>query len=71
MSDLMTWLYDHYIHPQIESQPRDDGDMFRFSLLEPSLTAEQRADLACVCRFYAVEGFRLGVKTGLALKEEL
>ena len=70
MSDLMTWLYDHYIQPQIENQPQDDGDAFRFSLLEPSLTKEQQKDLACVCRFYAMQGFRLGVKTGLALREE-
>ena len=71
MSDLMKWLYAHYIGPQIENQPRDDRDEFHFSLLEPALMEEQKKDLDCICRFYAVQGFRLGVKTGLALGEDL
>ena len=71
MSDFLNWLYDHYIHPQIENQPREDGDEFRLSLLLPALTKEQQADLACVCRFYAVQGFRAGVRFGAALGEDL
>ena len=31
----------------------------------------EKQDLEYVCRFYAVQGFRLGVKTGLALGEDL
>ena len=71
MSDLMKWLYDHYIQPQIENQPQDDADELHFAILESSLTEAAKQDLEYVCRFYAVQGFRLGVKTGLALGEDL
>ena len=71
MTDRMKWLYDHYIQPQIESQPMDDEEAFHSSLLNPALVAEQRQDLACICRFYAVQGFQLGLKTGMALQKEL
>ena len=26
MSDFMRWMYDHYIKPNIESQPKDEGE---------------------------------------------
>ena len=71
MSDLMKWLYDHYIHPQIEDQPLDDGDELHFAILESALRDAERQDLEHVCRFYAVQGFRTGVKFGLALGEDL
>ncbi len=31
----------------------------------------EKQDLEYVCRFYAVQGFRAGVKFGLALGEDL
>ena len=71
MSDLMKWLYDHYIRPQIENQPRDDGDKLHFTILESALMEAEKQDLDHVCRFYAVQGFRAGVKFGLALGEDL
>lgn len=71
MSDLMKWLYDHYIRPQIENQPRDDGDKLHFTILESALMEAEKQDLEYVCRFYAVQGFRAGVKFGLALGENL
>ena len=37
MTDLMGWLYDHYIHPQIENQPQDDADELHFAILESAL----------------------------------
>lgn len=43
MTDLMGWLYDHYIHPQIENQPQDDADELHFAILESALMeAENR-----------------------------
>ena len=42
MNDFMTWLYEHYIEPEIRLQPKDDGDTFRFSLME-SAAAPQEA----------------------------
>lgn len=71
MTDLMGWLYDHYIHPQIENQPQDDADELHFAILESALMEAEKQDLEYVCRFYAVQGFRAGVKFGLALGEDL
>ena len=71
MSDLMKWLYDHYIHPQIENQPQDDADELHFAILESALMEAEKQDLEYVCRFYAVQGFRAGVKFRLALGEDL
>ena len=71
MSDLMKWLYDHYIHPQIENQPQDDADELHFAILESALMEAEKQDLEYVCRFYAVQGFRAGVKFGLALGGDL
>lgn len=65
MSDLMNWYYSYYIRPYIESQPKDDGEQMRFSLFENSLDPDQRVDTQ------AVQGFRLGLKTGLALGKDL
>ena len=71
MRELINWLYDHYIQPHLENQPRDGEAELHFSLLESALRKEERKDLAFVCRFYALQGFRLGVKTGVALGKEL
>ena len=71
MTDLMGWLYDHYIRPQIEHQPQDDGDELHFAVLESALMEAEKQDLEHVCRFYAVQGFRVGVKFGAALGEDL
>ena len=60
MTDLMGWLYDHYIHPQIENQPQDDADELHFAILESALMEAEKQDLEYVCRFYAVQGFRAG-----------
>lgn len=62
MTECMRWLYDHYILPQIEGRPMDDGD---------ALDQEQARDARTVLAFYAVQGFRLGLQTGLALGREL
>ena len=45
MSDLMNWLYDHYIHPQIENQPQDDADELHFAILESALMEAEKQDL--------------------------
>lgn len=71
MSDLMNWFYAHYIRLHIESQPKSDGELLRFSFLESELDAEQQEDCQAALAFYAIQGFRLGLKTGLALGEDL
>ncbi|MCC2259183.1 hypothetical protein AAAT94_02565 [Intestinimonas aquisgranensis] len=50
MNDFLCWLYDHYIHPHILAQPMDDGDTFRCSLLDGSVTPDQRRDVEAVLR---------------------
>ncbi len=67
MSDFMCWLYDHYIHPYLQSQPMDDGDTFRRSLLDSGVTPAQRADVEAVLRCCACQSFLLGLRTGTGL----
>lgn len=45
----------------------DDGDTFRCSLLDGSVTPEQRRDVEAVLRRYACQGFLLGLRTGAGL----
>jgi len=71
MSDLMKWLYQNYIQPQIESQPKDAGEAAQFDLLHNELLPQQEEVLHTALAFYGSQGFRLGVRTGLALKEDL
>ena len=44
MTECMRWLYDHYILPQIEGRPMDDGDAFRAALFWDALDQEQARD---------------------------
>ena len=71
MSDLMQWFYSYYIRPYVESQPKNDGEILQFSLLLNELLEDQKRSLDVVAAFYAVHGFRLGLKTGMTLEEEL
>lgn len=71
MSDLMRWMYEHYIRPQIESQPKDFGEVMQLDLLNNVLDANLQKTLQAVLAFYSVQGFRLGVRTGAALQSEL
>ena len=71
MTDLMRWMYDHYIKPNIESQPKDDAERMWFDFLDNELYEEQKKGLQAALSFYAVQGFRLGVRTGLGLKDDL
>lgn len=71
MTDLMHWLYAHYIKPQIESQPKDTAEAMQLDLLQNDLGPEMGRTLQDVLSYYAVQGFRLGVRTGLALEPDL
>lgn len=71
MTDLMKWMYDHYIKPNIESQPKDDAEDMWFDLLNNELSPQMRKTLQKALSFYAVQGFRLGVRTGVTLNGEL
>ena len=71
MSDFMRWMYDHYIKPNIESQPITDGEAMQIDLLNNELGPDMQRTLQEVFAFYAVQGFRLGVRTGATLIEDL
>ena len=71
MTDLMRWMYEHYIRLQIESQPKSAGEAMQIDLLQNELNPQMRQILQDVLSYYAVQGFRLGVRTGLALQPDL
>ena len=71
MNDFMTWLYEHYIEPEIRLQPKDDGDTFRFSLMESAADPQDRGDITAALRVYACHCFQLGLRTGAGLGQLL
>lgn len=71
MTDLMRWMYDHYIKPNIESQPIDEGEALQIDLLNNELSSQMRKTLQEVLALYAAQGFRLGVRTGVTLHADL
>lgn len=71
MTDLMKWMYDHYIRPNIESQPKDDAEDMWFDLLNNELDPQMRKTLQKALSYYAIQGFRLGVRTGVTLGADL
>ena len=71
MSDLMQWLYEHYIRPHVENQPKNYVEIMCFDLLKNDLEPSMEGAYQTVAAFYTVQGFRLGLKTGLALGDEL
>ena len=71
MTDLMCWMYEHYIRPQIESQPKNFGEGMLLDLFDSCLDPEQRQRLEELTAWYTVQGFKLGLRTGAALTSEL
>lgn len=71
MSDLMRWMYHHYIKPNIESQPKDDAEDMWLSFLDFELNEDQKRALRSSLAYYAVQGFRLGLRTGVTLHADL
>ena len=71
MSDLTQWFYTYYIKPYIENQPKDELTAMQFDLLNNELCPSQKEALRPVLDVYALRGFRLGLKTGLALAADL
>lgn len=71
MSDFMRWMYQNYIRPQIEKQPKDIGEIMQFELVFNELSPHLRQELQDVLAFYAVQGFRLGVRTAVTLQPDL
>ena len=71
MSDLMRWMYNHYIKPNIESQPKDDTEDMWFTFLDFELAPQQTQAFQEALAYYAIQGFRLGARTGVTLGADL
>lgn len=71
MSDLMGWMYENYIKPTIEKQPKEDGVSMRLDLLNNELDPALQQTLQAVLAFYTVQGFRLGLRTAVTLQPDL
>ena len=71
MSDFMEWIYKNAIENYIKKQRPDDREARAISLFETEFNATQKDDLEDVFAFYGVHGFRLGLRIGLALAEDL
>lgn len=71
MTDLMRWMYHHYIKPNIESQPKDAGEAMQLDLLKNELDPQLQKTLQDVLALYATQSFRLGVRTGVTLHADL
>ncbi len=71
MTDLMKLLYQDYIKPNIENQPKDDAEEMQLDLLNNELDPQLRRTMQAMLALYAVQGFRLGLRTGVTLKPDL
>lgn len=70
MTDTMKWFCANYILPHAEKQPMDFGEQMSLSSLQNELPPSMHSQLETVKGFYALQGFRLGLKLGAALGEE-
>lgn len=71
MTDFMEWLYINSIEPYIKNQVPDNSEARAISLFESEFTPTQKEDLEDMLSFYGVHGFRLGLKVGMALAQDL
>lgn len=71
MTDLMKLLYRDYIKPNIESQPKDDAEEMQLDFLNNELNPLGQRALQVALAHYAVQGFRLGLRTGVTLRPDL
>lgn len=66
MSDFMKWLYPHYIKPYLQSAPKGDYQ-FWLDLMENGLDPNCQEEFEKTLEFTAVQGFLLGLRTGMGL----
>lgn len=71
MTDAMKWFCANYILPQVEKQPMDFGEQMSLDCVRNELPHSLFPQLETVKEFYTLQGFRLGLKLGAALGEEL
>lgn len=70
MTDTMDWLYFHYILPVLEEEPQGEYAK-NIRNLDDVLDIPQKIDLEMAMEFYASTAFRLGLRTGLSIRQLL
>ena len=70
MTDFMDWLYFHYILPVLQEEPKGEYEE-HIRKLESLLDIPQSTNLEMAVEFYASPAFRLGLRTGLSLRQLL
>ena len=70
MTDMMKWFCKNYILPQAEAQPMEFGEQAALDCVQNELPPSMHSQLETVKTFYALQGFRMGLKLGAALGEE-
>lgn len=70
MTDAMKWFTANYILPHAETQAMDFGQKMALDCVQNELPPSMHPRLETVKEFYALQGFRLGLKLGTALGEE-
>ena len=68
MNDSMDWLYFHYILPVLEEE--NQGKYAEnIKNLQTILDIPQQINFEMAMEFYASTAFRLGLRTGLSLRQ--
>lgn len=70
MDTSMEWLYFHYILPILENEPQGEYAK-NIQNLYNILNVPQKTDLEMAVEFYASTAFRLGLRTGVSLRQLL
>lgn len=70
MTDTMKWFTVNYILPHADRQDMDFEQKMALDCVENELPHSVFPQLETVKEFYALQGFRLGLKLGAALGEE-
>lgn len=70
MTDTMKWFCTNYILPHADRQAMDFGQKMALDCVQNELPHSLFPQLEAVKEFYALQGFRLGLKLGAALGEE-
>ena len=69
MDSFMSWFYNIYLQPQLESQANKEPIAFTLSCLENSLGPDLLPDLLQAREFWATRAFLLGLRMGQGLSD--
>ena len=69
MEPFLPWLYARYIYPYQEEHVPGSGYELDLSLMDGSLTPEERVNFNKRREFFSLQAFVLGLRTGIGLVE--